>query len=74
MSPSSSEIVDPRVAAHGGTRQGERDNYEFPGMAELSNWRRTREHKASSYSCALCGMKASSPHAIYTHLAKIHDR
>jgi hypothetical protein len=73
--PAEEGIVDPRVAKHGGTRRDAKSNYEFPGMTDAASWRRTKVHKATRYSgCALCGQKFSGPHAVYTHLAKVHDR
>lgn len=69
------ELVDGRVAKHGGTRRSPKDNYDFPAMVDDTTWRRSRVHRSTShYSCALCGTKFSGPHAVYTHLAKIHDR
>ena len=72
--PRTASLVDPRVARHGGTRTNLKSNYDFPGMASDSDWRKRRIHKASSYSCTLCGQRFSGPHATYTHLAKVHDR
>jgi hypothetical protein len=44
-------------------------------MIDQSPWRRSRVHKATRfYGCALCGIKFTGPHAVYTHLAKVHDR
>jgi hypothetical protein len=68
-------LVDPRVAKHGGTRRSRKANYDFPGMTDDATWRRTKVHKSTSYyGCALCGQRFSGPHAVYTHLAKVHDR
>jgi len=68
-------VIDPRVAKHGGTRRDVKANYDFPGMMDAASWRRTDVHKATAfYGCALCGQKFAGPHAVYTHLAKIHDR
>lgn len=68
-------LVDPRVAKHGGTRRSSKSSYEFPGMINERDWRRTSAHKAvSRYSCALCGAAFNGPHAVYAHLAKEHDR
>jgi hypothetical protein len=68
-------LVDPRVARHGGTRTDPKSNYDFPGMTEESTWRKSRVHQATHWcGCALCGQKFSGPHAVYTHLAKRHDR
>jgi hypothetical protein len=72
--PRTAPLIDPRVAKHGGTRTNPKSNDDFPGMASDSDWRRRSIHKASSYSCALCGQAFSGPHATYTHLAKVHDR
>jgi hypothetical protein len=67
--------IDPRVAKHGGSRANRKRNYEFLGMVAEADWRRTCAHKATRwYGCGLCGLRATSPHAIYTHLAKVHDR
>jgi len=68
-------LIDPRVAKHGGTRRDDHANYDFPGMTDQSPWRRSEVHKATRYyGCALCGIKFTGPHAVYTHLAKVHDR
>ena len=67
-------VVDPRVAKHGGTRRNPKANYDFPGMMDASSWRRTEVHKHSSYFCGFCGLKLAGPHAVYTHIAKRHDR
>lgn len=68
-------LVDPRVAKHGGTRTSPKSNYEFPKMMDAATWRRTKVHQHTSYyGCALCGQRFKGPHAVYTHLAKIHDR
>jgi hypothetical protein len=68
-------LIDPRVAAHGGTRTDPKSNYDFPGMVDAASGRRTKVHKAMRwYACALCGTRFSGPHAVYTHLAKVHDR
>jgi hypothetical protein len=68
-------LVDPRVAKHGGTRKDPKSNYDFPGMTDAANWRKTEVHRHTRwYGCALCGLKVSGPHAVYTHLAKVHDR
>jgi hypothetical protein len=73
--PRTVDLVDPRVARHGGTRTDPKSNHDFPGMARDSDWRKTRIHKATRfYGCFLCGQKFSGPHATYTHLAKVHDR
>jgi hypothetical protein len=68
-------LVDPRVAKHGGTRRDSKSNYDFPGMVDQASWRRTDVHKHTRmYGCSRCGRKFKTPHAIYTHLAKVHDR
>lgn len=68
-------LIDPRVAKHGGTRSSPKSNYDFPGMMDAASWRRTNVHKHTRrYACALCGQGFSGPHAVYTHLAKRHDR
>jgi hypothetical protein len=73
--PRTAPLVDPRVARHGGKRRALKSNYDFPGMTSDSDWRKTRVHKATRlYGCVLCGQKFSGPHAVYTHLAKVHDR
>jgi hypothetical protein len=73
--PDTGAFVDPRVAKHGGTRRNDQANYDFPGMTDQSPWRRSSVHKATRfYGCALCGQKFTGPHAVYTHLAKVHDR
>lgn len=67
--------VDGRVAKHGGTRTSAKDNYDFAGMQDDTTWRRGRVHRSTSYyGCSLCGTKFSGPHAVYAHLAKVHDR
>jgi len=44
-------------------------------MVEDSSWRRSEVHRATRfYGCFLCGTKFTGPHAVYTHLAKLHDR
>lgn len=69
------ELVDPRVAKAGGHRKSPKDAYDFPAMQDDTTWRRGRVHAATSYyGCSLCGAKFSGPHAVYTHLAKRHDR
>lgn len=73
--PRRAPLVDLRVAKHGGTRRDPKSNYDFPGMASDSDWRKTRIHKATRfYGCFLCGQKFTGPHATYTHVAKVHDR
>jgi hypothetical protein len=68
-------LIDPRVAKRGGTRQDAKSHYESPGMVDAANWRRTEVHKHTAwYGCALCGKRFAMPHAVYTHLAKVHDR
>jgi hypothetical protein len=68
-------LVDARVAKHGGTRKDPKSNYDFPGMMDAASWRRTEVHKHTAwYGCALCGQKFNGPHAVYTHLAKRHNR
>ena len=32
-------LVDPRVAKHGGTRRNAKENYDFPGMMDAASWR-----------------------------------
>lgn len=69
------ELVDPRVAERGGVRKNPKHTYNFPGMLDDANWRRTRAHKHTPwYGCSLCGLKFTGPHAVYTHLAKVHGR
>lgn len=73
--PRRTPLVDPRVAKHGGTRRDRKSNYQFAGMATDWDWRKTKVHKTTRfYGCALCGTKFAGPHAVYTHLAKVHDR
>ena len=68
-------LVDPRVAKHGGTRRNAKANYDFPGMMDAASWRRTQVHQHTyGYWCGLCGQRFAGPHAVYTHLAKRHDR
>jgi hypothetical protein len=68
-------LVDPRVAKHGGTRRNAKANYDFPGMADAATWRRTEVHASTSYyGCGLCGQRFAAPAAVYCHLAKRHDR
>jgi hypothetical protein len=65
--------IDPRVAAAGGTRRHPKEGYYFPGMARDSDWRTTRVHKATIYyGCAFCRQGFKGPHAVYTHIAKVH--
>ena len=67
--------VDPRVAKLGGTRRNAKANYDFPGMIDAASWRRAEVHKHTSwYGCLWCGQGFAGPHAVYTHLAKVHDR
>jgi hypothetical protein len=67
--------IDPRVAKHGGTRAHPKASYEFPGMMDAANWRRTEVHGHTAwYGCTRCGARFAMPHAVYTHLAKVHDR
>jgi hypothetical protein len=70
--------VDPRVAATGGRRRifgDEKKNYEWPGMASQTDWLRTRVHQHTIYyGCSRCGTKFKTPHAAYSHLAKIHRK
>jgi len=68
-------LVDPRVARHGGTRRNLKHTYDFPGMAADRDWRETDAHEHTRwYGCARCATKFSGPHAVYTHLAKVHGR
>ena len=68
-------LVDPRVAAHGGTRRNAKANYDFPGMMDAASWRRSEAHAGTRwYGCSICGQGFAGPHAVYTHLAKRHDR
>jgi hypothetical protein len=68
-------LIDPRVAKHGGTRNSAKSHYDFPGMMDAASWRRTEVHRHTyGYWCGLCGRRFAGPHAVYTHLAKIHDR
>jgi hypothetical protein len=68
-------LVDPRVARHGGSRRDQKANYDFAGMMDAGSWRRTEVHQHTSfYGCGRCGQKFKTPHAVYTHLAKVHDR
>ena len=63
------------MAKHGGHRTDAKANYDFGGMHDDTTWRRGPIHKATPfYGCALCGQKFTGPHAVYTHLAKVHDR
>jgi hypothetical protein len=44
-------------------------------MMDAASWRRKEVHKHTHwYGCSLCGCKFAGPHAVYTYLAKIHDR
>jgi len=66
-------MVDPRVAAVGGTRRNGKAGYHYPGMARLGDWETTAAHKSTSYyGCFLCGQGFKTPHAVYTHIAKRH--
>lgn len=68
--------VDPRIAATGGRRRTPGDpksGYEWPGMMAAPDWARTRTHRHTrAYGCAKCGARFGSPHAAYTHIAKVH--
>lgn len=65
--------IDPRVAAIGGTRSNPKHGYDFPGMMSDADWRRTRVHRHTSYyGCGICGQQFAGPHAVYTHIAKVH--
>jgi hypothetical protein len=67
--------VDPRVAKHGGTRNSPKSTYRFPGLMDQASWRRTQVHQHTHwYGCSICGQGFAGPHAVYTHLAKRHDR
>jgi hypothetical protein len=68
-------LVDPRVAKVGGTRRSPKANYDFPAMVDAASWRRTEIHRFTRwYGCAFCSQTFKGPHAVYTHLAKCHDR
>jgi hypothetical protein len=68
-------LIDPRVAAHGGTRKSPKSGYDYPGMIDAATWSRTQVHKATTcYACAWCGQTFSGPHAVYTHIDKRHPR
>ena len=63
------------MAAHGGTRRNAKANYDFPGMMDAASWRRSEAHAGARwYGCSICGQGFAGPHAVYTHLAKRHDR
>jgi hypothetical protein len=67
------DLIDPRIAAVGGTRTNAKSAYGFPGMVERGNWRKTRVHRHTHfYGCAQCGQRFADPHAVYAHLAKRH--
>jgi hypothetical protein len=69
------ELIDPRVAKHGGHRRNTKSNYDFPGMVDEASWRRSTVHQHTrSYDCGLCGQRFAGPRAVYTHMAKRHDR
>ena len=76
MSAVAESILDPRIAATGGRQRRAGDlksGYEWPGMASAPDWCKTRAHRHTHrYGCARCGQQFASPHAIYTHLAKVH--
>lgn len=75
IAEASDGLIDPRIAKRGGYRTNSKSHYEFPGMQDRSSWRRSAVHAATSfYGCSLCGQKFVDPHAVYTHLAKVHDR
>jgi hypothetical protein len=75
IAEASGGLIDPRVAKHGGYRTSSRDNYDFEGMQDDTTWRRGHVHAATSYyGCNRCGQMFTGPHAVVTHLAKIHDR
>jgi hypothetical protein len=53
--------------------QDPKANYDFPGMAAQRDWCKTLTHQHTHYyGCARCGLTFRSPHAVYTHLAKVH--
>jgi hypothetical protein len=63
------------VAAHGGTRRDAKAKYQFSGQMDAASWRRTQVHEHTRYyGCGVCGQRFAGPHAVYTHLAKRHDR
>jgi hypothetical protein len=68
-------LVDPRVAKHGGTRKSPKSTYQFPGQMDQASWRRTELHANTTYyGCGLSGQRFAAPAAVYCHLAKRHDR
>jgi hypothetical protein len=68
-------LIDPRVAKHGGTRRDPKSNYDYPAMMSDGHWRETLVHRHTRwYGCSRCGQGFTGPHAVYTHLAKRHDR
>jgi hypothetical protein len=67
--------IDARIARRGGWRTDAKSNYEFAGMLADRDRRQTAAHRATAwYGCALCGQKFTGPHAVYAHLAKVHER
>lgn len=70
------QTIDPRIAAAGGTPQGGDDGrhgYNYPGMMSARHWAATKVHGATTYyGCAWCNQKFKGPHAVYTHIAKVH--
>jgi hypothetical protein len=44
----------------------------YPGMMDRRNWRRTRVHQHSRYSCAWCGRRFADPVAVYNHIDARH--
>lgn len=75
MAPLGRSLVDPRVAAKGGTRRDPKSGFDYPGMMSERHWRVTPAHQHThSYGCAWCSVKFKGPHALYTHLAKVHGR
>jgi len=65
--------VDRRVADKGGTRRNTKERYTFPGMQDWPSWSRTPVHQVTAYyGCHPCGVKFSTPAAVYGHLAKRH--
>jgi hypothetical protein len=44
-------------------------------MMDAASWRRSEAHAGTRwYGCSVCGQGFAGPHAVYTHLAKGHDR
>ena len=51
-----------------------RDTTDQRGMVPADQWEKTSVHQASSYYCAKCGRRFSTPHEVYEHLDSKHPK